>query len=118
MRVDSMERCPAWAWTASNAMPASQLSGQAGVAQHVTGDLPQTGAPLRAFHDLVESSRGQRPPATWSLEGDEYDVGASVPGTFCVEVGGDGGEESVGDRHDAFVPALARSDEQLTVGQP
>jgi hypothetical protein len=24
MRVDSIERCPAWAWIASNAMPASR----------------------------------------------------------------------------------------------
>ena len=54
MRVDSIETCPAWAWTASSSMPGLAQPGQAGVAQLMARPPLQPGPTAGAGEDLVD----------------------------------------------------------------
>ena len=92
-------------------------SGQAGVPQHVAGQVLDTGTAPGSADDLVNAGRGQRFPAVRSLQDHEHSVRVGVDGAFGVEVVGQCGEEPGRDRDDAVVSALAFGDPHPPVGE-
>src|ERR671918_329943 len=90
MRVDSMERCPAWACTASSAMPASRSR-----VRHVWRS---------SWHVAWTRPAG-------SLQDDKDPVRCRLGGAFGVQIAGDTGEEPGRDRHQPLMAALAIGDE-------
>ena len=108
-----MEEWPAWACTASRAMPASRSR-----VMHVWRSSWQVAwaRPLsRRRQDLVQSGGGERPPAVRPLEHDEDTVGGRVRRPLVIEVGGHAGEEARRHRDEPLVAALALDDEHLAL---
>jgi hypothetical protein len=60
MRVDSIDRCPAWAWIASNAIPASRNRVKAGVAQLVAREPLDPGSVTCAGEETVTTRKDRR----------------------------------------------------------
>ena len=93
------------------------------MAQLVTGQVIDPGAPAGPADDLVDPVARQRAAPVRALEDQEDPVGARIRGPLGVQVAGEGGEEPRRDRHDPLMPALALGDEQpaladLDITQP
>ena len=86
-------------------------SGEAGVAQLVAGAVGQTGPHPGGADDLVEAGHRERLAATRSFERDEERVARRLWRSLVVHVARHRGEEGGRQRHQAFVSALAFSDQ-------
>ena len=118
-----MLRCPAWACTASSAIPASQLPGQARVPKLMAGRVLQPGPAAGAVQDLIQPLRRQRQPAPRPLQHHKHPVRAGLTGPLVMQVGAEGVEEPVRGRDHPVVAALALHHGQppvsdLHVGEP
>ena len=116
--MDSIEACPAWAWTASSAIPASRSRVRQVCRsswQVACASPARRRAPSRiSSSPRTDSGCPRRGPL--STTNTRSVSGAGRP--LGVQVGGDRGEEPRRDRDQPLVAALALGDEHPPLGDP
>src|ERR1700687_4808758 len=119
MRVDSMLRCPAWAWTASRDIPASRSRVRQGWRGlwPVGGAVVDAGAAASAADDFVDAGERERLTTARAFEDEEHTRCCCIRGAFVVEVVGECSEERGRHRDDAVMAAFAFGDGDLAVSE-
>ena len=105
MRVDSIERCPAWACSASKSVPAARS--RVRQVWHNSWLVACSSRPASGpSEDLIDPFGRQRLTASWPFQGHEQLIGGRLSRSFVVQVVADSLEEPVRHGHHPVLAAL------------